>query len=263
MKNLVVRIPRSNVFRFGDSNAATPVFRGLDWTVKEGESWAVIGSTPSLFKVGARYFSTVHELEPLYFQVLTGHLRISPPPPPPAGLFPFLSLASPPRDPYSSVSFVSFVSRQHASTGHFYDYSARYGALRDDDRTTLRQSMFVVPANTMPLPSSRKGDQDDHALLEKLADKLGLTSLLDLPLVALSNGQTRRSRILKALLGRPQLLLLDEPLSTSKVFCHDPTKVVTKKHLRLFYQPDWTRPTDPVFLLSFGPSTIPAIHASS
>ena len=54
--NLVVRIPRSNVFRFGDPNAATPVFRGYDWTIKEGESWAVIGSTPSLFKVGAQDF---------------------------------------------------------------------------------------------------------------------------------------------------------------------------------------------------------------
>jgi len=48
---------------------------------------------------------------------------------------------------------------------------------------------------------------------EKLAEKLGLTHLLDLPLVALSNGQTRRARIVKALLEEPDILLLDEPLS--------------------------------------------------
>jgi ABC-type molybdenum transport system ATPase subunit/photorepair protein PhrA len=48
---------------------------------------------------------------------------------------------------------------------------------------------------------------------EELTEKLGLKHLLDLPLVALSNGQTRRARIVKALLEQPEILLLDEPLS--------------------------------------------------
>lgn len=48
---------------------------------------------------------------------------------------------------------------------------------------------------------------------EVLVQKMGLQSLLDLPLIALSNGQTRRARIIKAILSRPELLLLDEPLS--------------------------------------------------
>jgi ABC-type molybdate transport system ATPase subunit len=52
---------------------------------------------------------------------------------------------------------------------------------------------------------------------DDLAGKLGLNPLLDLPLVALSNGQTRRARILKALLSIPELLLLDEPLSASMI----------------------------------------------
>ena len=51
---------------------------------------------------------------------------------------------------------------------------------------------------------------------EELTEKLGLKQLLDLPLVALSNGQTRRARIVKALLEQPEILLLDEPLSV----CH-------------------------------------------
>ena len=46
-------------------------------------------------------------------------------------------------------------------------------------------------------------------------DKLGLKDLLDLPLIALSNGQTRRARIARAVMKTPEVLLLDEPLSKS------------------------------------------------
>jgi len=53
---------------------------------------------------------------------------------------------------------------------------------------------------------------------ENLTEKLGLKQLLDLPLVALSNGQTRRARVVKALLEHPEILLLDEPLSVCYVF---------------------------------------------
>lgn len=40
----VVRIPNANVYRFGDSDVARPVLRAVDWTVRMGESWAVVGS---------------------------------------------------------------------------------------------------------------------------------------------------------------------------------------------------------------------------
>jgi ABC-type molybdate transport system ATPase subunit len=101
---------------------------------------------------------------------------------------------------------VSFTHRPRSSGGAFYDYTARYGAVREEDRITLRQNMF---------PDTAENDFDD------LADKLGLKAFLDLPLVALSNGQTRRARILKALLSKPELLLLDEPLSASEIPCSD------------------------------------------
>ncbi|KAG6824696.1 hypothetical protein H0H93_001651, partial [Arthromyces matolae] len=39
-----LHIHKSNVYRFGDSNTASPVFRDLSWTVHENEAWAVIGS---------------------------------------------------------------------------------------------------------------------------------------------------------------------------------------------------------------------------
>ena len=40
----VVHIPTANVYRFGEFNSARPVLRSADWTVRQGESWAVVGS---------------------------------------------------------------------------------------------------------------------------------------------------------------------------------------------------------------------------
>jgi len=103
---------------------------------------------------------------------------------------------------------VSFAHRPRSSGGAFYDYTARYGAVREEDRITLRQHMF---------PDTAEDVTNAENNFDNLAETLGLKDLLDLPLVALSNGQTRRARILKALLSRPELLLLDEPLSASEI----------------------------------------------
>ena len=59
--NTVLHIPKANVYRFGDPDNAPPVFRDLQWTVKDGESWAVVGSgsgqKTALFQV-SEYQST-------------------------------------------------------------------------------------------------------------------------------------------------------------------------------------------------------------
>ncbi|KAJ7849227.1 P-loop containing nucleoside triphosphate hydrolase protein [Mycena olivaceomarginata] len=190
----------ADVYRFGDANRAAPVFRDLQWSIKSNESWAVVGS-------GSGEKSSV-------FDMLMGHLRIHPSPPPPAGLFPFLSQADAPRDPHDCVSIVSFANKRTAG-GAFYDYTARYGAVREEDRITLRQSMFPETINDLKSRTriSLEPTSTDHQLFDYLVERMGLGTLLDLPRIALSNGQTRRARILKALLGKPRLLLLDEPLT--------------------------------------------------
>ncbi|KII95469.1 hypothetical protein PLICRDRAFT_96475 [Plicaturopsis crispa FD-325 SS-3] len=201
--DIVLRIPRANIYQFGDPNTAVPVIRDLEWTVKEGENWAVVGSGSGL--------------KTTLLQTLTGNLRISPPPPPPGGLFPFLAHGERLLDAHECVSLVSFAHRPRtAHGGGFYDYTARYGAVRDEDRTTLRQTMFPeIPdyASGNIRGVEKQHAAADHELFHDLVDKLGLEDLLDLPFVALSNGQTRRARIVKAVLSKPELLLLDEPLT--------------------------------------------------
>ncbi|RDB20786.1 hypothetical protein Hypma_012311 [Hypsizygus marmoreus] len=201
----IIHIPKADVYRFGDPNAARPIFRDLQWTINEDEAWAVIGS-------GSGEKATL-------FQMLVGHLRLSPPPPPPGGMFPFLCIPTfgSPRDPFECISIVSFGNRRRAAGGAFYDYSARYGAVRDEDRITLRQSMFpeTIPRefDTGPPTEVIPLSEQEQQFFDVLVERMGLKDLLDLPLIALSNGQTRRARIIKAILSKPELLLLDEPLT--------------------------------------------------
>ena len=163
------------------------------------------------------------------FKTFLGHLRVSTSDPR-QRMFPFLG-----QDfyPYSTIANVSFSHRAtHTSGGAFYDYTTRYGAIRDNDMLTLRESMFpesIPEAKPNPLATSAlekpkvhkhtfsqvvRLSEEEEMLFNTLVKEMHLDQLLDLPLIALSNGQMRRARIVKAVLKKPELLLLDEPLST-------------------------------------------------
>jgi len=49
--------------------------------------------------------------------------------------------------------------------------------------------------------------------LDVIADRMNIRPQLDLKLLKLSNGQTRRARLARALLAKPDLLILDDPYS--------------------------------------------------
>ncbi|KAG2109315.1 uncharacterized protein F5147DRAFT_798447 [Suillus discolor] len=126
-----------------------------------------------------------------------------------AGLNGIILIIFIPRDTHNCVAFVSFAHRPRAAGGAFYDYTSRYGAVRED-RITLRESMFgeydflnIQPkGGKVKTPVEIAQDEVKKGIFEDLTSRL-----------ALSNDQRRRARIVKAILSEPELLVLDESLT--------------------------------------------------
>ncbi|GAB3505916.1 ATP-binding cassette domain-containing protein [Spirosoma knui] len=96
--------------------------------------------------------------------------------------------------------FVAFKEESHQFSYSGLFYQQRYQATMTEDRNgdkmpTLRDYL-------------RYGDSPEN---EALIQRLGLDTLLPMPFLTLSNGQTRKARIGKALLRHPDVLLLDNP----------------------------------------------------
>ncbi|KAE8357050.1 P-loop containing nucleoside triphosphate hydrolase protein [Aspergillus coremiiformis] len=88
--------------------------------------------------------------------------------------------------------------------------SARYESHREEtDWSVLQYLKGQTSLN--PLEGEQGGIVQDEELLHQVITDLRLGELLDMPVANLSNGQTRRARIAKALLNKPELLLLDDP----------------------------------------------------
>ena len=112
--------------------------------------------------------------------------------------------------PARAIQYVGF-SGQHSGPGSSGSYlSARYESRRESDDFSLLDFLL---GKTQLNALNEEGRSYDDKLLSKVIEDLRLGSLVDMPLRNLSNGQTRRARIAKALLGQPELLLLDEPFS--------------------------------------------------
>ena len=192
-----------SLYKFGDptSEPSKALFRDLDWRIRDAssssaspEAWAIVGP-----RGGA-----------LVDAALLGRARADPPS---SRTWPFIGSSRPVEQVIKKVSFSTRLESNSylATSGDFKDYTARYYAIRadDEDAVTLRTHLDK---------HRRANDEDGRTSmsdveLQAVTESLQLDHLLDIPLVALSNGQTRRARIAKALLSKPEVLILEEPFS--------------------------------------------------
>ncbi|KAL8946465.1 MAG: hypothetical protein Q9222_007145, partial [Ikaeria aurantiellina] len=152
-----------------------------------------------------------------FFEVLRGqHLCF----PPAARSFPYLSSGEIKRkdhrlrNPSFAIQYVGFTGkygiglRSGNTTGAYL--SARYESRREEtDFSVLDYLLGNVELNPSSDAGATSNSKDPH--LQKVISDLRLGSLVEMPVGNLSNGQTRRAKIAKALLNKPEVLLLDEP----------------------------------------------------
>ncbi|QJD78354.1 ATP-binding cassette domain-containing protein [Spirosoma rhododendri] len=152
---------------------AVAVLTNLSLVINRAECWAIVGP------VGSGKTTLA--------QVLAGQLATT-------------REQIPVRTPATLVSFRE-ESHQFSYTRHFYQQ--RYQATLSDNQdgqAALTVRRYLEPTGTA---------QTDEATA--LIQRMGIEPLLDVEFLKLSNGQTRKARIAKALLQHPAMLLLDNP----------------------------------------------------
>ena len=180
--------PADVLFSLAEATVVRPtgeaVFDGLSWTVREGETWAIVGP------VGSGKTALT--------DILLGRLRVT------AGTveWPLVdrlrAAGRPIAWPSEVVGRVGFKEESRLfSYGRHY-YQQRYNFIEPDDDLTLDQ--FLHAGTAVP-----------EQQLRAVAERLGIADLRPLSFIKLSNGQTRRARIARALLSHPEILVLDEP----------------------------------------------------
>lgn len=159
------------------------VFKHFTWQVNDGETWAIVGP------VGSGK-STLAE-------TIIGRNRVT------AGTIAWPLIDELKRNgnkiewPSDVIRMVSFKeqSSQFSYSRHYYQQ--RFNFIESDDDLTLDQFLHAFTSNENEIRA--------------VSLRLGVDHLRSLSLIKLSNGQTRRARIARALLSHPEWLILDEP----------------------------------------------------
>lgn len=190
----LVRLKNATVYKDSlEQKKKSPLFKQLDFSLPTAdEHWAIISTTDSsrtdfLNVLNGRYLAT----------------------PPGARSYPYLELQN--TTPHRAISYIGFDAERSGLGGTAVKgqyLSQRYEAHREVDDWSL---LNYLEGNTELNALEKPENQVDTNLLANVVANLNLDPLLHLPVSNLSNGQTRRACIAKALLQKPELLLLDGP----------------------------------------------------
>ncbi|KAK5117414.1 hypothetical protein LTR62_006033 [Meristemomyces frigidus] len=200
----IIQISNGTFYRHHPSahylaNSNPPLLSNLTFTLPSHKSptkpqiWAVI-SPSSLART-------------TFLQILAGrHICVTPT----CRTYPHLSSLS--LSPHQAIKYVGFDAERGNNVGgtsvRGAYLSARYESRREETDFSLTEYLTGrTELNALPSALS----EADGSLLDEVTEQLNLRPLLGMPVANLSNGQTRRARIGKALMGRPEILLLDGP----------------------------------------------------
>lgn len=178
----------THLFRIDSVTAVRPTgetaFDNLSWSMREGETWAIVGG------VGSGKTALT--------ELLLGRLRVA------SGTteWPLIdrlrAAGRPIAWPSEVIGRVAFKEESRLFSYGKHYYQQRFNFIEPEDDLTLDQFLHA----------GMKASEEDLAVVTA---RLGLSELRSLSFIKLSNGQTRRARIARALLTRPELLILDEP----------------------------------------------------
>ena len=169
----LVRLDRATVVRGGRT-----VLSDLSLTIRDGEAWAITGPIGSGKTTLAETLLGKHSLA--------------------AGSIAWPMLHGKNAYPSQAIRHVAFQenSRLFHYAGHYYQQ--RFEFADAEEPLTLEQYL-------------RADSQATDAAIAKVSEQLGIAAQLPLSFMKLSNGQTRRARVARALLLHPELLILDDP----------------------------------------------------
>jgi ABC-type dipeptide/oligopeptide/nickel transport system ATPase component len=148
-----------------------------------------------------------------FLQILRGQLLCFPPT---ARSYPYLlsdkiAAKNPKlRFPERAIEYVGFDVGRKAFGGAYL--SARYESRVEETDFSLAQYLTGITGLNVGEEYVKERLPDQDAMLQVVKD-LELEPYFHKPVSTLSNGQSRRARIGKALLSKPEMLLLDAPFS--------------------------------------------------